>query len=85
MPAAAEAAPKSATAFFEAEAEDMLEVYERRSRTTTERRAASQIRQLRQRRSPAEYATQIARTLFEAELLIVPQKKMGSAEVEVIE
>lgn len=85
MPATAEAVPKTAAAFFEAEAEDLLEVYEKRSRTPTERRAASQIRHLRQRRSPAEYATQIARTLFEAELLIVPQKKMGSAQVEVIE
>lgn len=54
--------------FFLDLADELLNVYEARERVAADRRI--DLRSLRQRREPAEYAGLIARTLFDAELLI---------------
>ncbi len=54
--------------FFLELADDLLSVYESREAVTADRRL--NLRSLRQRREPAEYAGLISRTLFDAELLI---------------
>lgn len=56
------------SSFFHELANELLVVYESREKVSTELR--SNLDALRQRRDPTEYAALIARTLFDAELLI---------------
>jgi hypothetical protein len=68
---AAQAPVVDARDFFERISEQLLDVYESREPVPTQRRG--DLRQLRQRREPAEFAELIARTLFDVELLVVPR------------
>ncbi len=64
--------PRSATEFFLEVADQMLEIYERDS-PDLKTEPFGALRQLRQRREPAEYAGLIARTLFDVDLLVLPR------------
>lgn len=67
---AQEQTPSQINEFFENEAENLLSVYEGRSGALeTKGRFSSQIRELRARLSPEEFVGQIARVLFETEVL----------------
>lgn len=64
--------PQSASEFFLQIADQMLAIYEGDSHEL-ETEAFGALRQLRQRREPAEYAGLIARTLFDVDLLVLPR------------
>lgn len=71
-PEAQEESTVGADEFFDRVAEQLLEVYENRETVPAKRRI--ELLQLRERREPAEFAGLIARTLFDAELLVVPKR-----------
>lgn len=69
-----ESLEQKASKSFDQEAENLLQIYESRAAAPSQRRIVGNIRQLRDRRTPSEFMAQVARTLFEVEILFVPKK-----------